>query len=291
MLNNASVSTMMATLGGQPQVVTFALDALLARGESIREVVVLHLSPENPRVRQALTLLAAEFPNDHYQDRPCRLRPIPVRAGRDQLPDIRNAAEADVAWAAVHELIATLKAQERRLHLCIAGGRRLLALLAMSAAMLHFGHRDRMWHIYTPDEFLDQAQEGAIMHAVPQNGVQLIPVPLAPWGAYFPQLRQLAQAPPPAQVLATQTHWLGEMERKRCRQVLTQLTPRQTEVLQAFARGLSPQAVAEELCVTLATVDSHKTVLLAECRNAWEMPEDAWLDYHFLHEKFGLYFG
>lgn len=281
---------MVATLGGQPQVVTFALDALLARGEPIREVVILHLSPENPRVRQALALLTAEFPNDHYQDRPCRFRAVPVRTGREELIDIRNAAEADVAWSAVHELIATLKAQGRRLHLCIAGGRRLLALLAMSAAMLHFGHRDRMWHIYTPDVLLKQAQEGAIMHVESQDGVRLIQVPLAPWGAYFPQLRQLAQASP-AQVLAAQTHWLDQVEQTRCRLVLTQLTPRQGEVLQAFARGLNPQEVAETLCIALNTVDTHKTVILTECRNAWEIAEDAWLDYHFLSEKFGPYFG
>jgi CRISPR-associated protein Csx14 len=281
---------MVATLGGQPQVVTFALDTLMARGELVREVVVLHLSPENPRIRQALALLSAEFPNDHYQNRPCRFRPLPVRVGHGALLDIRNEAEADVAWAAVHELVATLKAQDRRLHLCIAGGRRVLALLAMSAALLHFGHRDRMWHIYTPDEFLEQAQEGAIMHAGPQDDVRLIQVPLAPWGAYFPQLRQLAQSPP-AQVLAAQTRWLDEVERARCRQVLARLTPRQAEVLQAFARSLSPQEVAETLCITLSTVDTHKTVILDECRNAWEFPERTWLDYRFLREKFGPYFG
>lgn len=37
-------SILLVTMGGQPQVVTFALDWLLAHGEIIREVVVLHLS-------------------------------------------------------------------------------------------------------------------------------------------------------------------------------------------------------------------------------------------------------
>lgn len=46
-------STMIATLGGQPQVITFALDALLNRGEQIVEVVVLHLAP--PRIRAPVT--------------------------------------------------------------------------------------------------------------------------------------------------------------------------------------------------------------------------------------------
>lgn len=45
--------TLIVTLGGQPQVITFALDALLAQGEAISDVYVLHLSFANPRTRQA----------------------------------------------------------------------------------------------------------------------------------------------------------------------------------------------------------------------------------------------
>lgn len=283
-------STMLATLGGQPQVVTFALDELLARGEQIREVVVLHLGPENPRFGQALARLGAEFASDRYRGRRIRFRPVPVRNARGRLPDIRDATEAEAALQAIHELIATLKAQGRRLHVCIAGGRRLLALLSMSSAMLHFSHHDRMWHLYTPEDFLAQADEGAIMHAGAEDGIRLIQVPLVPWGVYFPQLRQLAQVSP-SQAMAVPAFWLDETDRRRCQAVIEQLTPRQCEVLRAFAQGASPQEVAEALCITLSTVDDHKKVILAECRNAWEVSEGTWLTYHFLREKFGPFFG
>ena len=56
------------------------------------------------------------------------------------------------------------------------------------------------------------------------------------------------------------------------------------------AAGQSPQEAAETLYVTVKTVHAHKTVILSECRNAWELLEDARLDYHFLREKFGRYF-
>jgi hypothetical protein len=45
-MEHRPASTMIAALGGQPQVITFALDALLGRGEQIVEVVVLHLAPQ-----------------------------------------------------------------------------------------------------------------------------------------------------------------------------------------------------------------------------------------------------
>lgn len=289
-MNRATGSTFVATMAGGPQIVTFALDELLRRGEVIQEVIVVHLSPQaDPLTGRALVKLAAEFPNDHYAGRPCRLRFFPIRRGTGKLDDIRDEADADVAWSAIHELVATLKAQGRHLHICIAGGRRMLALLAMSAAMLHFDHHDRLWHMYTPAEFIERSRNGAIMHARPEDGVRLIQVPLVPWGAYFPALRELAQATP-GQVIAARTRWLDRTERARCRAVVERLTPRQLDVLRAFAAGQRPQEVAESLCITLKTVDSHKTVILGECRNAWNVPEDAWLDYHFLRDKFGPFF-
>jgi len=277
-------------MAGGPQVVTFALDELLGRGEVIHEVIVVHLSPQlNSRTTQALVKLAAEFPDDQYAGRPCRLHLFPIRKDGKRLDDVRDDAAVNAAWSTVYELIASLKTQGRHLHVCITGGRRMLALLAMSAAMLHFDHNDRLWHMYTPAEFLERARNGAIMHAGPEDGVRLLQVPLVPWGAYLPALRALAQASP-MEVVAAQTRWLDSAERAHCRAVVERLTPRQLDVLRTFAAGQSPQEVAETLCVTVKTVHAHKTIILSECRNGWELPQDARLDYHFLREKFGRYF-
>jgi CRISPR-associated protein Csx14 len=282
--------TLVVTVAGGPQVVTFVLDELLQRGEQIDEIIAVHLSPQdNPLVGQALTKLAAEFSEGRYAGQSCRLRFFPIRQEGKKLDDIRNAAAVDVAWSAIYELIASLKTQGRHLHVCISGGRRMLALLAMSAAMLHFDHGDRLWHMYTPAEFLERARDGAIMHVRPEDGVRLLQVPLVPWGAYLPALRALAQVSP-REVVAAQTRWLDSAERARCQAVVERLTPRQVDVLRAFAEGQNPQEVAEALCVTVKTVHAHKTVILSECRNAWELPTDERLDYYFLREKFGRYF-
>jgi CRISPR-associated protein Csx14 len=283
-------STLVTTMAGGPQIVTFALDDLLRRGEVIGEVIVVHLAPQaDPLTAQALVKLAAEFLGDSYAGRPCRLQFFPLRHKGKKLDDIRDEAGANAAWNGIYELIAGLKAQKRHLHVCIAGGRRMLALLAMSAAMLHFDHNDCLWHMYTPADFIERSSDGAIMHARPQDGVRLIQVPLVPWGAYFPGLRSLTQASP-MDVITAQTQWLDTAGRARCQAVVEHLTSRQLEVLRAFAAGQNPQQVAETLCVTVKTVHAHKTVILSECRNAWELPDGTWLDYHFLREKFGRYF-
>jgi len=282
-------SILISTMGGQPQVVTFALDDLLGRGETISEALVVHLAPQDPRLQRALACLAVEFAGDRYRGRPCRFRHLSIRDGAEPVASIEHEGAAEAAWQTLYQLVAELKATRRRLHLCLAGGPRIIGLMAMSAATLYFDHDDRLWHMYTPQPFLERARDGAIMHAGPADGVRLVQVPLAPWGAYFPALRSLLGATAD-QVITAQTRWLDRTERGRCQAVIDRLTPRQVEVLQAFAAGLTPQEVAERLVVTLKTVDAHKSVILAEGRVAWGLAEAEWLTYHFLRDKFRRYF-
>lgn len=277
--------TLIATLGGQPQVVTFALDALLARGEPIDEVVAVHLGPENPRFGRALQRLADEFAGERYRGHRMRFRAVHVLGRWRRLSDIRSDGDVVAAFEAVQRLFDELKARERQLHVCVAGGRRMLALLMFSAAQLYFTHRDRMWHLYTPEEVLARAKDGAVMHVAPEDGVRLLQVPVVPWGEYLPGLRQLV-------VGHVEGTWrlisVDEAEVARCQEVLRQLTPRQREVLRAFAEGLSPDEVAARLHLSRHTVDSHKTRILALCRNAWGLPDSQRITYHFLRDRFGL---
>jgi CRISPR-associated protein Csx14 len=280
-------TVLVATLGGQPQVVTFALDALLSQGRAIDEVVVVHLG--SPRYRQAFLRLAEAFPGDQYQGRPCHFRGVAVRRQGRVLDDVGDTGDGDALWRTIHELVGSLKASEQRLHLLLTGGRRLMALMAVSAAMLHLEHGDKVWHLYTPDAVRERARDGALLHVAPDDGVRLIEVPLAPLGAWFPGLRPLLGAAP-AEVIAERTRWLGRAEQERCQAVISRLTLRQQEVLRALAAGLSPHEAAGRLNITVATVDAHKTVILDECRNAWDLPPQQRLSYHFLREKFGRYY-
>lgn len=279
--------TLVVTLGGQAQVVTFALDDLLARGESISEVIVVHLAPTNARVQKALQQLAQEFPADRYRQtrHAIHLRLHALANANGALPDIRDEQAAEATWQAMYALIAQLKAQNHALHLCLAGGRRIIGLMAMSAAMLLFDHRDRLWHLFTPDDLRHRAFEGALLHVAPTDSVRLIQVPLSPWGTYFPGLRALAGLAS-TRVVADQQAWLVQSEQARCQRVITQLSERQRAVLRAFVDGLAPQQVAERLAISLKTVDSHKTVILDLCRNEWQTPPGTRLDYHFLRDKF-----
>ena len=287
-LNNTSRNTtLIATVGGQPQVVTFALDSFLAKRIPITQLILIHLASDTTRVRNALHRVVSEIDGDFYRDWPLKLELFPIHSDEGSLTDIQDEADAHVAWESINQLIIDLKEAHHTLHVCISGGRRMLSLMAMSVAMLHFGHQDMLWHIYTPTEWRAESRNGGKMHLPEDSGLKLIQVPMMPWGSYFPVLRQLTRPITHGQdVLAASRRLLDYGEEARKTAVRKNLTRRQIEVLNAFAQGLTPQEVAEKLVISVKTVDSHKTVILAECRNVWALPDEKWLDYRFIETKF-----
>ena len=283
--------TLVATLGGQPQVVTFTLDLLLARGFPISEVILIHPYASHLRLQHSLECLNAEFIGDRYRvnEQTIHLRSQVLQLKDEPLDDIVDEISADGALNTIHQLIHSLKRQHRCIHLSITGGRRLMSIIAIEAALLNFTHSDHIWHIYTPETFQRQASEGAIMHSTPSAGVRLIERYFVPWSTYFSAL-------PQALTTAQETGHMQQrkmdiLEQARCEQVVRQASERQREVLYAFALGCSIQEVAERLSITIRTVDAHKTKLLELCREVWAMePGISRLGYHFLYKTFAPYF-
>lgn len=279
-----------ATLGGQPQVVTLALDRLLARGEPIDEAVVVHLSLGDPRYGHALRRVAGAFAGERYAGRHIRYRPLAVRAGALDVDDLRGERAVGGALDVFQVLIRQLKEADAQIHLCIAGGRRLLGMLALSAAMLYFDRGDAIWHLSSSEAVRRETAEGALMHLPPEADVQLVRVPVEPWGHLFPVLRGPRETGFDAAV-AQRRRERDAHDRARCEQVLARLTERQREVLAALVEGLTVQEIAERLCIVLSTVHAHKKQIFAECAIAWDLPVDARADARWLRETFAPCFG
>ncbi len=274
-------TSLVATLGGQPQVVTFALDLLLARGEKITQVIVVYLA-SSPRYYQAYRKLTGEFAGDRYNGQTLHLRSIPIRRGETTLAEARAPEEVEAVRQTFFQIFATLKGEGHRIHLGLTGGRRIMALLALSTAARHFTTEDRAWHLHTPSHIAERAHEGALMHLPQDAGVHLIEVPLVPWAAYLPGLAPLL-GNSLANVRAQ--GWLGKDERARCQQVWVMLTRRQQDVLRILASGYTRQQAAEQLNIGITTVDSHKTEVFRECRRAWAEVAVK-IDLQFLRERF-----
>lgn len=283
--------TLVATLGGQPQIITFTLDLLLERGLDIREVIVLHPGPYgNPPLEASLSHLYEEFANDSYHpqggesSRPCRFRSKVLQLNNQPLADITDEVSTNATRDTIQKLIGELKHQQRTIHLSISGGRRLMSLIAASIAIFNFDYEDTIWHLYTPDSLQEIARGGKLMHAPPDADVRLIPEPFVPLGAFI-AVHEGTYAGQLSQI----DHTVDKQERQRCQQVIEHLSLREREVLKAFAQGLRPQEVASRLVISPKTVDSHKTKILTECCIAWGRKPGS-LKYSFIEEAFTRYF-
>lgn len=276
-------TTLIATLGGQPQIVTFTLDLLLRQGAAVDQVVVMYPAP-HPRYYNAYRTLMGEFVGDQYAGRRCHLRSVPIRFGDTDTADECTPAQVEQIHATCNELLRSLKEQGHTIHLSLSGGRRMIALMALQAAMVHLSPADRLWHIYTTPELTAQARDGKIMHVPPEGGVRLIPVPFVPWAAWFPGLKPLLELNRREQQEQPQS-WLRDEERERCKEVWERLTTRQRMVLRAFADGSTRTQAAGQLHVAVSTIDSHRRVILDHCRASWA-DEEVTIDTQFLRQRF-----
>lgn len=278
-------STLVVLLGGQPQVVTFALDLLLARGANINHVVAVYLAA-NPRYQAAFRKLAGEFVADRYAGRECHLRGAPIHSRTGELDDIRSDGDVEIARREIQQLLAGFKAQGQQLHIGLSGGRRIMGFLLLSAAMQYLTPVDSIWHIYTPPELSSLAEDGAVMHAPPGMEVQLLKVHFVPWVSYFPGMEPLL-GQSTQEVGETRHSWLNRIDRTRCAQVWAALARRQRDVLAGFADGLERSEIAARLSVAPSTVDSHRKAILHECSKAWSLADDVEINTRFLRERFG----
>jgi CRISPR-associated protein Csx14 len=281
----SSNTTLVATLGGQPQVVTYLLDLLLARGEAVDQVRAVYIAPYL-RSKTAFERLSKEFADGRYAGYPCSFHGHPIQTGGSDLPDIRTPEEVEAVRQSMTALLKELKEQRHTVHLGLSGGRRLISLTALAAAMQYLTPADRLWHIHVPTEFEEKTRDGAIMHAPTDAGVRLIAVPFVPWVAYIPGLATLLKRSP-REMGEAAYGWLDEDERARCSRVWEALTQRQKEVLRAFASGLSRQEVAEKLSIAVTTVDSHRDSILEQCELSWQGQSGEDFNVQALQKYFG----
>ena len=129
------------------------------------------------------------------------------------------------------------------------------------------------------------------MHVTPEDNVRLIEVPFT--RATSTILRRILQneVPNAGTAIRLENEQQDALEYARCEQVVSSITAAPRRVLQAFARGLTPQEVSKELGISMKTVAHHKTQILDLCREVWSIEPDTHKGYHFLYRTFAPYFG
>jgi len=243
---NVSETILGATLGTEPQVVTLAVDALLADGIPLSRVIVVHTLPDREPIQSSLAQLRHEFVSAQYYGDRLLFYPHLLAGLSGPLADITTATEIDDAFRSLYTLLRQFKQAGCKVHLSIAGGRKTMTLFAMAAAQILFGPEDEVWHVVSSPSLLHSKK----LHAAPADEVRLVPVPLVHWESFQPD------------------------NGSRAREFLDiVLTPAEREVAVLLAReGLSNAALASQLGKSPKTIANQLYSIYAKMGEFFNLP-------------------
>lgn len=281
-----------ATLGQRPAVVTTALDLLLADGWAIDEVLVLHTSPapaDAPagagpqaldRIAQSLTALDAEFQGGGYGPRtlPITYRRLPLE--RDGFPvfDVDDSAEAEAVFRALYLQVQACKRQGDAVHLCISGGRKIMAVYCMAVAQLLFDADDRLWHVSSSD---GHKASGA-MHPRQSADAVLVAVPVLALGlVHVGPVAELLRTGDPVLAVDHQRALGGAQREARCLTFLDEaLSPEERRLVKALLHQVvgerassGSRELAELLCLSERTVRNRMSEIYDKLRAHFQLHE------------------
>lgn len=279
---------LVCTLGGKAQVATFTIDALLQQNIEIGKVVILHHAPTDSghRLRQAVDLLQRHI-RVHYQNK-IQVELVAVENKHGMITDLTDTNAMSAAWETLNQTIGHLKGYHPEMHFCFTGGRRLLAMQAMSVLSLHATPADSLWHLYTSEALQHAAGTNQVLHATERPELEqpyVMKVPLVAWAYFFKGLRQLLHLNPLEAI--EKTPFLDDRDETCVRTVWAHLTTALQDTLYLLAKGNLPQAVAKELGVSVGTVQGYVSDIRQECRTAWGLDASHQLSYDWFPRKFG----
>lgn len=233
------------TLGAAPQVVTLVLDTLIYQQVPITRVEVLHTHAEHEPACSSLKKLQQTFLEQRDYDPQILFIPQLLTNKNGPLTDVVTPQEIDGAFQTIYTIIRQHKQAGRQVHLCIAGGRKTMALFSMAAAQILFDGDDRLWHFVSPPDLL---KSGA-MHANHPDDIVLIPIPITAWGAF------------------------NEFSENRARAFLNILTPAERDIVLLLVReGLSNALLADRLEKSAKTVANQLSEIYRKLQQHYALP-------------------
>lgn len=261
--------TLMATLGTEPQVVTIAMDLLAARGHQVTEVVVVHTDAAREPSLTSLTRLRAEMERLQAKDGQLTYREAEIRNEGQPLADIDDEAGAQATFRTIFAEALRVKRSDSVLHLCIAGGRKTMAVYGMAAAQLLFDEHDHLWHVVSFGKLLKEKR----MHSEPGDQVSLVHIPVTRWSDVPPVLTEVGRLPDPQLAIeAIERRQAAEHRRRLSKFVEQVLTEAERAVVSLAVQGDSTYAqIAAELGRSARTVDSQLQAIYRKLETHFEL--------------------
>lgn len=256
-----------ATVGSRSEIIPLSLWKLKQLGVNIYEVLVLHTYPKIDELAQSITTLNQAFDTDerlqayHY-------RIEPLLGNRGPIIDITSVTEAEQAFDALFKKVKQYKLDGYRIHLYVAGGRKLLAAYGMVVAQMLFDEEDKLWYS-TSNEQLYQSRR---MFPEPGDEFYLIDVPIIPATDHPPLQTQLARAETARQALQTEKIMRQQEHFKQVSRFLNEvLTVAEREIVLLMTQGFGNKEIAHQRGVKQNTVDKQLSRIYTKWIKFWEL--------------------
>lgn len=273
---------MIATLGVEPQVVTIALDALKDNKPNITEVIVLYT--DHPAIKEAMTILKRECQKGAYPE--VTFRFLAIQNSGAPIKDFHSEADLRALLRTLYSEIRKARQKKTPIHLCISGGRKVMAVIAMTVAQLLFGPEDQVWYLIT-----EGWKHGLDCHLhVATDQVRLIPVPVLRWQEAGTLMQTVTELDDPQEMLIWYERLTRKAEERRQGEFVEHwLTPAERRVTQQVCLGLSNAAVAIRLKKQEQTV-ANQLRSVYEKLDEWLGYPDYNVDRNVLIARFAPYF-
>ncbi len=260
-----SKEVLIGPLGFSPQIITITLDALQQEGYHIDDVVSVYT--DHAQVKLSLARLADELThmgNLHHKE-------VLVTSENGPIYDFLTEADTQAFLRTLYREVKAYKDKGWRVHLSLAGGRRVMSAFVLVVAQLLFDEQDRAWSLFS--EFWEKAQNPK-MHAGPDDVVTLVPVPVLRWTSLATITADLVLSDDPFQTINYQAELHQREKDQRFRLFLRGLKPAKQEIAHLLAEGLDNKAIAIRRHTSVHTVKKQVSDIFAEWRVFFDLPEN-----------------
>lgn len=260
---------LVATIGVEPQVVTLTLDALRERGFPIAYVCVLHPNEKNPAIATALQRLRKEQNFYRTSGVNLRWRFTPIREGNHYPEDFATEQDVALLLRVIYKTVKDLRRRGYRIHLSIAGGRKVMTAMGMVVAQLLLDEHDHVWHLLSEGKLL----QSKAMHAQKADEVALVPVPVLRWSLLPSTVQEILLWDDPYRAIERQRQLQQHQRWQLLNSFWQKLTLAEREVVKALVKhGGKAEDLAKRLNRSPKTVRNQLQSVYAKYRDHFDLP-------------------
>ena len=258
---------LVATIGVEPQVVTLTLDALLQRHFPVTCVYVLHPSEQNPAIANAVQKLRQE--REFYRDMNISWLFKCIREGEYCPSDFSTEQDVALLLRVIYRTVKDLKRKGYRIHLSIAGGRKVMTAMGMVVAQLLLDEHDYVWHLLSEGPLL----QSKAMHAQKSDKVALVPVPVLRWSLLPSTVQEILLWDDPYRAIERQRQLQQRHRWQLLNSFWQKLTSAEREVVRALVQySEKAEVLAKRLNRSPKTVRNQLQSVYAKYRDHFDLP-------------------